>query len=429
MILGIERSATSIEIKKAYRKLALSYHPDKVSEDDREEAEIKFKEISAAYEILSDEIKRDNFDRYGDADGPRTNGGYGHDDVPDFSPDDFFNFFHGMNGNAGRKPQRTNRTEDANLDVFVTLSDLYNGKTVKITSSRNILCTLCKGHGVKTGAKSKPCGICKGEGVTRKIRRVGPGMVTQEYVDCTTCKGKGTIYRTKDKCKKCQGETTQEETKILEFYIEKGSKFGDSIILKGESDEAFGQETGDIILTVHEKEIPEDDLFERVGNDLYSEFTITLAEALCGFKNKIVLKHLDERLLRISTPTGKVLRPNQYLKIAKEGFPIKKSFLSSKGDLYLKINIEFPNDNWFSEKSELERVKNILPSQINNDPFKNESTNNNNIDDVNFKILNLDDLPEIDNDDDDEGHAGDYENGYNPYGSAGAGGAANCAQQ
>lgn len=413
-VLGIERTATSIEIKKAYRKLALSHHPDKVPEEERVEAEIKFKEISAAYEILSDDTKRDNYDKYGDPDGPKYSGYNGYDDVPDFAPDDFYNFFNGMNG--GSKPKRSNRTEDANLDVYVTLSDLYNGKTVKITSSRNILCTLCKGQGIKNGAKSKTCGICKGEGVTRKLRRVGPGMVTQDYVDCTTCKGKGLIYKSKDQCKKCNGKTTQEETKILEFYIEKGSKFGDSIVLKGESDESYGKETGDIILTIHEKE-DSNDLIERIGNDLYSEFTITLAEALCGFKNKIVFKQFDDRLLKISIPTGKVLRPNQYLKISKEGFPIKSKFFSSKGDLYLKINIEFPNDYWFSEKSEINNVKNILPSQLNKDLFKDEPINN--TDDVNFEILNLDDLPEIDD------HEGDHEN----YSYDHSNGATNCTQQ
>lgn len=395
-ILGVERSSTSVEIKKAYRKLALSHHPDKVPEDQREESEIKFKEISAAYEILIDEDKRANYDQYGDANGPTANGGFdyggGYGGVPDFGPEDFFSFFGGgahpgMNG-GGDPRQRARKTEDAKLDVNVTLADLYNGKTVKITSTRNILCTLCKGEGVKANAKTKQCGVCKGEGYTRKIRRVGPGMVTQDYVDCTTCKGKGVIYRSKDKCKKCDGKTTEEETKILEFVIEKGSNFGDSIVLKNESDQAYGKEAGDVILTIHEKST--NTTFERMKNDLYADLNISLAESLCGFKDKVILKQLDDRYLKISTPTGKVLRPNDFLKVSGEGFPIKNS--NKKGDLYLKVVVEFPPDNWFAERSEIQNVLNILPGS--KQKIIDDEISVNNIDDVDFKILHYDELPE-----------------------------------
>ncbi|CCH46482.1 hypothetical protein BN7_6075 [Wickerhamomyces ciferrii] len=419
-VLGLERSATSIEIKKAYRKLALAHHPDKVNEEQREESEIKFKEISAAYEILSDETKRANYDQYGDADGPSMNGfgggfggGYGYEDggVPDFGPDDFFNFFGGMSGghpgmNGEEARRRATKTEDAKLDVNVTLGDLYNGKTVKITSSRSILCKLCHGEGVKSSAKSKSCGSCNGEGYMRKIKRVGPGMVTQEYVDCSTCKGKGKIYRSKDKCKKCNGETLEEETKILEFIIEKGSNFGDSIVLRNESDEAYGKEAGDVILTIHEKS--ENKTFERIQNDLYADLKISLAEALCGFKDKIILKHLDDRLLKISTPTGKVLKPNDFLKISGEGFPIKNSYTSKKGDLYLKVIVEFPPDNWFAERAEIQNVLNILPgSKKHNIVDDLDDLSINNIDDVDFKIVNYDQLPEyIEEDEQDQGPQG-----------------------
>ncbi|KAH3672791.1 hypothetical protein WICMUC_004013 [Wickerhamomyces mucosus] len=435
-VLGISRAATSIEIKKAYRKLALSYHPDKVPEHEREEAEIKFKEISAAYEVLSDDIKRSNYDQYGDANGPSMNGfGGSYDDVPDFTPDDFFQFFGGAQGENGRHraPKTPKKTDDARLDVDVTLGDLYNGKTIKITSTRNILCKLCKGKGVRSTAKARQCGVCKGEGYVRKLRRVGPGIVSQEYVDCSTCKGKGEIFREKDKCKKCHGSAVQEETKILEFVIEKGSKFGDSIVLKGESDEVFGKETGDVILTIHEKK--KNKTFERLGDDLYAEATISLSEALCGFKNKIILEHLDNRLIRISTPTGKVLRPNEFLKVPNEGFFIKNSY--KKGDLYIKINIEFPPDFWFSEKLELQKVINILPTAVNknlNGLNDNEDElPKNNIDDVKFLIVKSDDLPEYnitDDEDEDEQKPHHQHNGYG-YGSYDQYGAADpsCAPQ
>lgn len=425
-ILGVEKTATATEIKKAYRKLALSHHPDKVSEEHREASEIKFKEISAAYEVLSDETKRSNYDTYGDASGPGAGmgnggGGYGgYGDMPDFGPDDFFNFFGGGAGgfgghsNGGQRHRPKPRTEDAHLDVNVSLADLYNGKTVKITSTRNVLCKKCEGRGVKESAKKKECGICHGTGTVRQIRRVGPGMVTQDYIDCTTCKGKGHTYKTKDSCKKCKGSTTEEETKILEFVIEKGSRFGDKVVLKGESDEEYGKETGDVILEVHEKS--ETSPFERIENDLYTDLNVSLAEALCGFKNKVVLEHLDGRLLKISTPTGKVLRPNQYLKIKNEGFPIKGS--SKKGDLYLKLNIEFPPDFWFSEKSELQNVLNILPTSnaakknktLDDVDIEDEEKIGSNVDSVDFNIVEVHELPEyvLEGEDHEDGYDDDF---------------------
>lgn len=442
-VLGIHKSSTSVEIKKAYRKLALAHHPDKVPEAEREQAEIKFKEISAAYEILSDETKRYNYDTYGDAEGKPSNGFGGgfsaYDD--DFSQDDFFNFFGGngggFQGGHRNQPQESNRTDDSHLSVKVTLADLYNGKTVKMTSTRDIICTLCKGTGAKSTAKPRTCGTCKGQGHTTKLRRVGPGMITRENVKCTACKGQGQVYKEKDNCKKCQGKKIIEETKILEFVIEKGARFGDTVVLKGESDQAPGKVTGDIILTINEKDKVEN--LERLGNDLFTDITITLSEALCGFKNKIVLKHLDNRIIQISTPTGKVLRPNQFIKIANEGFFIKGSRFLARGDLYIKVNIEFPNDFWFSEKSELEKVKNILPTavktkqanEIDIDSIDKDLLKNNLQNVTKFEILDLENLPEYEvTDDEHEDHRG-YEHGgrygYDSFGSQGA--AAGCAQQ
>lgn len=375
-ILEVSSSATDVEIKKAFRKLALKYHPDKASEEDREESEIHFKKISFAYEVLIDEEKRHNYDLYGTTD---SNGGPGHydftgnpfeqfyggGDYNGYGGNDFYDFFNGMNGEQSSQ-QNSRRTEDAILNVEVTLEELYIGKVVRSTSTRNIICFQCKGKGVKSAsAVSKPCGICHGEGYTRKIKRVAPGFVAQEYVDCSTCNATGKIYRTKDRCKLCKGSRVCEETKILEFDIPKGSPNEGTVVKKGESDEYPGKIAGDIILKYTCKK---HETFERRGDDLYMLLKIPLADALAGF-SKVVASHLDGRGVKVVTPRGKVIRPGDYIKIEGEGMPKfgKKSWFSrsdGKGDLYIKVDIEFPSDNWYLEKNDLITIRNILPTNL-----------------------------------------------------------------
>lgn len=373
-ILEVESSSSSADIKRAYRKLALRYHPDKVSEEEREEAEIKFKEISHAYEILIDDIKRLEYDLYGTTDG-MGNGMGGNDNNPfgngygsqEYGADDFSNFFSLFNsgGPPGGRKNTFKRTEDAELEVNLTLEELYVGKVVKITSTRNIICTSCQGTGARKKTAIKVCTFCKGEGYTTKIKRVGPGLVSQFHVDCETCQGTGKMMRSKDKCKRCSGKKVVEETKILEFEILPGSKSGESVVLKGESDEYPGKQTGDVILTFHCKD---HEKFERKDDDLYIKFSISLVEALSGF-SKVVMKHLDGRAIHVTTPKGKVLRPGDYIKIKGEGMPIKGSgswFSSAqkRGDLYVEIDVEFPPDNWYLEKNDLVKLKNLLPSEL-----------------------------------------------------------------
>lgn len=367
-ILEIESNATSSEIKRAYRKLALKYHPDKVSEDERESSEIQFKKVSYAYEILIDEEKRYNYDQFGSADPQASYASnpfeqfYG-GNFNEFGGNDFHDFFNGGGDsrNGGNRTHRQ-RTEDAHIKVEVTLEDLYLGKVIRTTSTRNIICTQCKGSGLRSSnAVSKQCGICHGEGHTRKIKRVAPGLVAQEYVDCTTCNGTGKIYRTRDRCKLCSGTRIIEETKILEFEIQKGSPNIGQIVKKGESDEFPGKQAGDIILDYTCKT---HEWFERKGDDLYSSFKLPLAEALTGFTKQVTV-HLDGRSIQINVPAGKVIRPGNYIKLAGEGMPkASKSWFSSKksGDLYLKPEIEFPRDNWYLEKNDLLKIRNILPS-------------------------------------------------------------------
>lgn len=413
-ILEIHLSASDGEIKKAYRKLALRYHPDKVEEHEREEAELKFKEISHAYEVLSDEAKRLDYDLYGSTDGmPGSSGAGGYSSNPfdhayssqDFHPDDFYNFFSNMNTGGptpgGRGPQPLQRTEDARIDVDITLEDLYKGKTYKITSSRNIICTTCSGTGARKKAMHKECAACSGQGYTVKIKRVGPGLASKFHVTCETCDGAGKIIRPKDKCKACAGSKVVEETKILEFEVAPGSQDGESIVLNGESDQYPGKQTGDVILTVHCKP---HDVFTRKGDDLYIKHRITLVEALSGF-SKVIAANLDGRAIHVTTTKGQVIRPGDFLRIPKEGMPVKQASLwfslaQKKGDLYIAVDIEFPQDNWYLEKNDLVKLLNLLPTdladkvQANKQQVPVETLNGANIEYVtDYKIVHKSGLP------------------------------------
>jgi DnaJ homolog subfamily A member 2 len=363
-ILGVTKDASKAEIKKAYHKNALKNHPDKAAPDQRDEAEARFKAAGQAYEILSDDQKRQLYDTHGMA--AFEGGGPGGAEV---NMEDILNMFGmgggipgmggafpGMGGMGGRPKMR--RSPDENQKYEITLEDLYKGKTVKFTSTKQVLCSKCSGSGGKEGAKATQCTTCKGQGMRQVVSQVGPGMLTQRMVPCGACEGTGEIWNEKDKCKKCKGKKTTEEKKQLELYIPPGSKEGDQIRLEGEADQVPGAEaTGDIVF--HLVELP-DDNFQRTGNDLSTKLDVTLSEALFGF-NRVVLKHLDGRGIELNHPIveGKILRPQDVLKIPGEGMPIKRS--DARGDLYLIVEVEFPEDGSFTDPSTIETLKKLLP--------------------------------------------------------------------
>ncbi|CAD6444147.1 c8fc63ab-ed95-4e2c-863b-3313ace01fda [Sclerotinia trifoliorum] len=366
-ILGISKDATKSEIKKAYHKAALQHHPDKVAEDQREEADEKFKTVSQAYEILYDEEKREMYDTHGMAafDGSRPGMGAGGVDLDDILSQ-MFGMGGGMGGMGGMPPgfggpggpggpRQPRRGADEEQPYKISLEDLYKGKTVKFTSKKNVICSHCKGTGGKEKAKPETCGRCKGNGVTMGLRSVGPGLVTQERVMCDTCSGAGKIFKEKDKCKKCKGKRTTKEQKSLELYIPRGARDGDRIVLEGEADQVPDQTPGNIVFTIDEED---HEIFQRAGDDLSAELNITLAEALTGF-SRVVLKHLDGRGISINHPQGKVLQPGQILKVEGEGMPLKRS--DAKGDLYLIVKIDFPQDGWTEDTAAFSTLQQVLP--------------------------------------------------------------------
>lgn len=181
--------------------------------------------------------------------------------------------------------------------------------------------------------------------------------MTQETVPCSTCNGRGSYYTDKDKCKKCKGQRTVSQKKILELYIPRGSRQGEKIVLAGEADQVPDQEPGDIIFELAEVE---HDTFHRAGADLQAELHITLAEALTGF-NRVVVTHLDGRgiSLNVTQPKGRTLKPDQIIKVEGEGMPVKKS--DAKGDLYLIVKIDFPEDGWLNDEATIQKIRDVLP--------------------------------------------------------------------
>lgn len=194
-------------------------------------------------------------------------------------------------------------------------------------------------------------------GTVTGLRTVGPGLVTQETAICSSCKGSGSVYKEKDRCKKCKGEKVVTQKKVLELYIPPGSREGDKIVLAGEADQLPGQEPGDIIFEL--TEAPHD-VFRRAGADLRADLHVSLAEALTGF-SRVVLTHLDGRgiQLKVLQPKGRILRPEQVLKVAGEGMPIKRS--DGRGDLYLVVKIDFPPDGWVKDETMLTVLRDVLP--------------------------------------------------------------------
>lgn len=337
------------------KQAALKYHPDKVPEEQRAESEVKFKEITQAYEILSDDQKRHLYDAHGMAafDGSRGGPGGPEVDLNDILSQ-MFGFNMGGPGGPGG-PRRPRRGPDEEQEYKVTLEELYKGKTVKFAANKQVVCGQCKGSGGKEKAKPTSCERCKGNGMVEAIRQIGPGMMRRETVLCDHCQGSGNFYKEKDRCKKCKGKRTVQEKKVLEIYIPRGSMQGERIVLEGEADQYPDQIPGDIVFTLVEEE---HDTFSRLGNDLSAELNITLAESLTGF-SRVVLKHLDGRGILIERPRGSILRPGECLKIEGEGMPMKRGEV--KGDLYLLVKIQFPEDGWLKDDAAYEALQKMLP--------------------------------------------------------------------
>lgn len=352
-VLGVPKSASADELKKAYRKAAIKNHPDKGGDPE------KFKELAQAYEVLSDSEKREIYDQYGEdalKEGMGGGGG-GH------NPFDIFeSFFGGASpfggGGGSSRGRRQRRGEDVVHPLKVSLDDLYNGTSKKLSLSRNVLCPKCKGKGSKSGASMK-CAGCQGSGMKVSIRHLGPSMIQQLQHVCPDCKGSGESINDKDRCTQCRGEKVVQDKKVLEVHVEKGMQHSQKITFQGEADEAPDTLTGDIVFVLQLKEHAK---FKRKGDDLFVEHTLNLTEALCGFQ--FILTHLDGRQLLIKSSPGEIVKPGQFKAINDEGMPIHhRPFM--KGNLYVHFSLDFPESGTLSPE-QCKALETTLPPKPSN---------------------------------------------------------------
>ncbi len=424
-LLGVGQDASQDEIKRADRKLALRHHPDKArgnegGEDSSDDLpDVDFKEVTAAYQVLSDASLRAEYDQklafeaqpYGD--------------------DDFMNFFSGFNGgshpghrsgfDSGRGARRY-KSDDIEIDLKVKTSELYRGKKVNFNLKRKKKCQRCDGTGWKSHAsivKKKTakffwnvCEGCEGQGVKQRLRQLAPGFVTTELIECRQCGGKGKLRNLpkseKNKCPDCITSGTVgmvEENKVVTINIKKGTLDGDKIVLKGEADEDLeSTEVGDLVIKIQEVKEPQYDIV-RNGYDLIIKKQIDLADAICGFDEKPLMETYDGRVLKWSSKRGKVIRPNDIVRIQNEGWPRRddandNNMPLKNGDLYVIVDIVFPPDNWTMEVNDYRAVRNIIPSTINKRESSTSGESILNVENINVseivrEIPNCDELPKF----------------------------------
>ncbi|MFH4981885.1 hypothetical protein AB6A40_008594 [Gnathostoma spinigerum] len=244
----------------------------------------------------------------------------------------------------------------------VTLEDLYNGKTSRLQIQRSVICSHCKGLGGRDGC-SHECTSCRGEGIKNIVRQLGPGMLQQMQVQCPDCNGRGTKIPEKDRCRSCKGDKVVKETKVLEVHIERGMRDNQKITLRGEADQEPGVEPGDVIIVI---QTMQHDVFERQGDNLIMSKKITLNEALCGFQ--MVIKHLDGRNVVISTKPGEIIEPEGIRGILNEGMPLLRN-PDMKGILFIKFEVEFPNDNFLDSEEKYKMLEIALGGRPTRPPI------------------------------------------------------------
>lgn len=321
-ILGVSKEATPDEIRKAYKKLAVKYHPDKGGD------EAKFKEITEAADVLLDEKKREIYDAHGKEglEGGMHEGG----------GDDLFSALFGGAGGRGR-PERKKQVAPIQKKVEVSLRDFYCGRSFELPVQRKRVCSKCNGSGSSVPNGDVTCQDCHGHGVQILRRQIAPGFAQQMQVQCDKCEGTGTFIPKKNQCKECKGEKLMTETKVLTVEITKGMQHGEKITFREEGHQVPELEPGDVVVILVLES--SGSKFVRKGNDLLYEFKVSLAEAL-DTSQKLYLEHLDGRSLHIARE-DLIICPDMVTRVAEEGMP-KKENPTLKGDLYLRFKVEFP---------------------------------------------------------------------------------------
>lgn len=358
-VLGVVRTATVEEIKKAYRKKAIKYHPDR--NPGNKEAEEKFKEAAEAYEILSDAAKRERYDRFGhaatDSGGGGFGGGMSMDDIFSNFGDifgghfgssfrDFADSFGGSFYGSSSSRKATSKGSNLRVKVQISLNDIATGVEKKIKVNKLVACSHCGGSGAKDASSIKTCTTCGGSGVVTQVHRtIFSSMQTQSY--CPSCNGTGKIIT--DKCRHCSGEGVVRAEEIIPINIPAGIEDGMQFTVRGKGNAARnGGIAGDLIVLVEEE--PHEELI-RDGSDLIYNLMLDLPTAILG------------GTVEIPTITGKVkvkidkgTQPNKVLRLRNKGLPHLQAY--GTGDLLVNINVYIPENLSADERKTFEQFHN-----------------------------------------------------------------------
>lgn len=342
-VLGVNKNASAADIKKAYRRLAMKHHPDRNTGDDAAKAEKQFKEVKAAYEILSDEQKRAAYDQFGHAgvDGNAgMGGGHGGAGFSDIFGDAFGDIFGGGRGGG----QRVNRGADLRYNLELSLEDAVKGTEIKIRVPTLVNCKTCGGSGAKKGSSPKTCGTCHGAGQVRMQQ----GFFSVQQT-CPTCHGKGNVID--NPCTACKGQGRVQEHKTLSVKVPAGVDTGDRIRLAGEGEAGeHGGPAGDLYVQMHVKKHA---IFERDDADLYCEVPIPFTTAALG--GELEVPTLSGKL-KLKIPAG-----TQTHKIFRmRGKGVKPVRGGGVGDLMCRVVVETPVNLHDDQKELLNQLNDSL---------------------------------------------------------------------
>ncbi|PYX33035.1 MAG: molecular chaperone DnaJ [Acidobacteria bacterium] len=328
-VLGVGRTATEVELKSAYRKLALQFHPDR--NPNNPDAEEKFKEVSEAYAILADSEKRSVYDRYGHAGLGSAGQGVGFDSsvFQDFNDifGEFFGFGDLFGGGGGRRRSRVQRGADLREDLTLEFEEAFFGTETQVTVRRHEACEDCRGSGAAPGKSPTTCRSCNGRGQVRYQQ----GFFSIART-CPTCQGTGSVIT--DPCTKCKGEGRILRQRTVDAKVPAGVEDGTRIRFAGAGEVGqFGGPAGDLYVVLHVKEHP---FFEREGNDLRCVVPISVAQAAMGAEIRVPTME-GEHTLKVPEGT----QPGTTFRIRNKGVPVLNGH--GKGDLYVQARVQIPN--------------------------------------------------------------------------------------
>ena len=354
-VLGVIKSTSPEDIKKAYRKSALKYHPDKNKGD--KASENKFKEASEAYHVLSDKKRRKNYDQFGHAafEGGPGRGGFENFDFSQFSTsfsDIFEDFFEGFGESRGRRQERSSsfRGEDLRYDLSISLEDAYHGKKQEINFSSSEKCGRCDGYGGEPGSKPVSCSMCGGQGRVRSSQ----GFFTIQQT-CPECSGSG--EQISSACKECRGMGKKQTRKKIFTNIPKGVDDGTRIRLSGKGEAGIkGGGNGDLYIFVL---VEPHNIFKRSEENLFFEFPISLTDATLG--TTVEVPTIDGEKAKVKIPAG--TQNGKQFRLRGKGMSIIRN--KDYGDLYIRVVTEVPVSLTKEQKNLLEQFKKLEDTKTN----------------------------------------------------------------